>query len=308
MKSRSCRILKYPWHTAHDYELLKLPHEFFFLTNTPRKWAVGERPIPRQVSWTGSHADQDTDVMILGVDQWSIDDAAKRYQFLQFKESYAGPKIVINHGCNMVDGCSSAAMATLIDGCYMVCNSPTAERLWSITPSRFIRHGMSPEEWPPTSYSRHRTLVVQAYSEAYGEYRNNVGVEQARARGVDLTWVGRDVRFSSFDAYRWFLRESSVLFNPSYASPNPRARTEAMLCGLAIVTTNAHGEDEYIRNGVNGFCSNDFDELISFLLDLQTRPAQARRLGMAGRETAQKFFHISRFIDAWNDLLSDYVG
>ena len=81
-----------------------------------------------------------------------------------------------------------------------------------------------------------------------------------------------------------------------------------MLTGLAIVTTNSHGEDEYIENGVNGFCSNDYDELVDYLDYLYRNPDQVAKIGQAGRATAQKVFHIDRFIEQWNRLLTDVLG
>ncbi|MFT4037599.1 MAG: glycosyltransferase [Thermomicrobiales bacterium] len=301
------RILKYPWHTSHDYELAKLPHDFYYLTNTPRRWATEQRPIPPQIRWVGSPTQIETDLMILHLDQWSFHEPSKRQLFLSQKAAYPGPKIVINHGSNMADGCDSATMQRLVDGCYMVCNSATAQRLWGVPASRTILHGMDPREWPATNYGRPNVLVVQPHSHQHAACRNPDGVIQAEAR-VKLTWVGRDISFDSFNKYRHYLQSSSIFFQPSYASANPRARAEAMLTGLAIVTTNANGEDEYIENGVNGFCSNDLDELIDALVYLQQHPAEARAIGQRGRETAQRVFHIDRFIAQWNALLQEYVG
>jgi glycosyltransferase involved in cell wall biosynthesis len=98
------------------------------------------------------------------------------------------------------------------------------------------------------------------------------------------------------------------MFNPCYASPNPRARTEAMLCGLAIVTTNSHGESEYIQNGVNGYASNNIRELYEYLEFLYHNPKEVRRIGKAGRETAQKVFHIDRFIAQWQEVLGKVIS
>ena len=204
----------------------------------------------------------------------------------------------------MVDGCSSEKMAELVEGCFMVCNSSTSLRLWNIPNSRFIRHGMSPEEWPSTDYARHEIVVVQQYRTLHAAFRNNEGIKRAE-EFLDIKWVGRDVNFDSFNKYRHYLQSGSIFFNPSHASPNPRARTEAMLTGLAVVTTNSHGEEEYIENGVNGFCSNDIEELIDFLLYLKAHPKETRAMGQAGRETAQKVFHIDNFVRQWNELLRD---
>lgn len=301
------RILKYPWHTGHDYELAKLPHDFLYLSSTPRTWATHQRPIPPNIKWVPTHDAEATDLMILHVDQWVWQEPAKRFLFLRYRDAYPGPKIVINHGTNMVDGCSSDTMRELVAGCYMVANSPTAKDLWGVPDSRYIRHGMSPEEWPQTDYARHEVLVVQAVGRMHRAVRNVEGVERAE-KHLPIQWIGRDRTFDSFNKYRTFLRSSSIFLQPSYASANPRARTEAMLTGLAIVTTNSHGEDEYIRNGVNGFCSNDFDELVDFAGYLLKHPDQVRKIGTAGRATAQRVFHIDRFVEQWNRLLADYVG
>jgi hypothetical protein len=301
------RLLKYPWHTGHDYELSKLPHDWFYLACTYREWTLGQRPIPPHVEWVPHQAFVSTDAMVLHVDHWTCHEPAKRQLFLAYKNAYSGPKIVINHGCNMVDGCTSEEMAELIQGCFMVCNSSTAQRLWQVSPSRYIRHGMSPEEWPTTSHARNDVLVVQSYSRSKAAYRNLDGVAAAEER-VKVTWVGRDKTFDSFDKYRHYIQNSSIFFQPSYASPNPRSRTEAMLTGLVVVTTDSHGESEYIDNGVNGFASNDLDELIDFMVYLQRNPKERREIGRRGRETAQRIFHIDNFIAQWNELLSECVG
>jgi hypothetical protein len=304
---RRLRLLKYPWHTPHDYELAKLPHDFVYLSGTHRRWATHQRPIPQNLTWAPTHLDTETDAMILHLDQWALQEPAKRFLFLRYRDAYAGPKIVINHGCNMVDGCSSEAVRSLVDGCTMVSNSPTAHQLWDVPGSRWIRHGMTPAEWPSTDYARNEVLIVQYHGRTHSAFRNTAGVAEIEKK-VKVRWVGRDVRFQSFDQYRHYLQGSSIFLQPSYASPNPRARTEAMLTGLAIVTTNSHGEDEYIVNGVNGFATNDQGEMVEFLQYLLKNPSRARKIGEAGRTTAQQVFHIDRFVEQWQALLADVVG
>lgn len=300
------RILKYPWHAAHDYELVKLPHDFFLLACTPRYWHTDQRPLPTEVSWVPSIDATHTDVMILHVDQWTYHEPAKRFLYLRMRDAYKGAKIVINHGCNMVDGCSSNVMRDLIGDGHMVANSETALALWNVPNSTFIRHGMSIEEWSETDYANHNILHVQPFDRLHAACRN-IDVISRVERRVPITWIGRDPSFSTFAKYQQYLRSSSIFFHPSYASANPRARTEAMLSGLAIVTTNSHGEDEYIRNGENGFCSNDMNELIEYLVYLYHHPDDVRRIGRAGRETAQQLFNADSFRSQWNSLLMRVV-
>lgn len=304
---RRLSVVKYPWHTGHDYELSKLNHDLHFLSSTPRRWDERARPIPDDIGWITSYGNgEHFDAMILHVDQWTYHEVSKRALFLEHRNRFQGPKIVVNHGCNMVDGCSSEAMRQLVGDCVMVCNSTTAKELWGMEDSHFIRHGMSPEEWPQTDYANNNIVLVSPYSKLHQAYRN-VSVVDWAEKYVPVTWVGRDKKFRNFEAYKHFLASSSVFFQPSFASPNPRARTEAMLCGVAIVTTNKHGEDEFIENEVNGFASNDMSELVRYLQHLHERPEVARRIGRAGRATAQSVFHIDRFRAQWDAVLSEIV-
>jgi glycosyltransferase involved in cell wall biosynthesis len=200
-------------------------------------------------------------------------------------------------------------MRALVNGHMVVCNSETAQARWQIPNSIYIRHGMSPEEWPQTNYGRQNIVTTQPFSKIHTAYRNSEAIVSFEARtGIRLDWVGRDHRFDTFDKYRAFLSKSSIYFNPSFASPNPRARTEAMLCGLVPVTTDSHGESEYIENGVNGYCSNNIDELFEVLVDLSKNPRKCAKMGMAARRTAQKVFHISNFIAQWRSAIAQVLG
>jgi len=300
------KIIKYPWHTGHDYELSKLPHDFLYLTNTPRRWANHYRPIPENIKWVPHLEAETSDLMILHLDQWAYDEPSKRFLFLRFRDSYQGPKIVIIHGGNMVDGCTSSQMRELVGDCYAVCNSETALEQWNLPHATFIRHGMSPEEWPSTDYYRNNIVMVLPSGPRHQATRNQAGIEKTLKR-VEIDWIGKNIKPKGFDDYQNFLAKSSIFFNPSYASCNPRARTEAMLSGLAIVTTNSHREDQYIKNGINGFCSNNFNELIDYLEYLLANPAKAREIGLAGQETAREIFHIDNFIAQWNSTLKGFA-
>lgn len=308
---RSCdrlRIGKVPWHTGHDYELTKLPVDFLMVGDCHRQWATSQRPLPGNVEFVASDVLKSADLLIVHVDQWILQELDKLKLFQRYL-AYDVPKVVLNHGCNMVDGCSSEAMRALVGDHFVICNSSTAHAGWALPNSTYIHHGMSPEEWPQTHYGRQNIVVTQPYSGIHQSYRNNdaiIGFE--RATNVKIDWVGRDYKFDSFDKYRAFLSKSSIYFNPSFASPNPRARTEAMLCGLVPVTTDSHGESRYIVNGVNGFCSNDMEELYEQLIHLKQNPLDCMRMGMEARRMAQREFNITRFSTQWRDVIEQQLG
>lgn len=54
-----------------------------------------------------------------------------------------------------------------------------------------------------------------------------------------------------------------------------------------------------IRNGGNGIIDTRVDALVHAMRDLIADPSEARRLGEAGRRSAQERFHIDRFVSDW---------
>jgi glycosyltransferase involved in cell wall biosynthesis len=95
---------------------------------------------------------------------------------------------------------------------------------------------------------------------------------------------------------------SSVFFNSSTISPVPTSLVEAMCCGCAIVSTATCMIPEIIENGVNGFISNDEEELKGYIKQLLDDPALAAKMGNAARKTATEKFSEQKFINEWNEL------
>ena len=117
-----------------------------------------------------------------------------------------------------------------------------------------------------------------------------------------------DYALLRFRRYIETLREFSIYFNPTLRSPMPRSRAEAMLCGLATVSANNHDVDLFVTNGVNGFYSNDPDELADYLIYLCANPERAMEIGGRGRLLAADIFNHDRFLEQWRGLLQELVG
>jgi glycosyltransferase involved in cell wall biosynthesis len=95
---------------------------------------------------------------------------------------------------------------------------------------------------------------------------------------------------------------SSIFFNSSTISPVPTSLVEAMCCGCAIVSTATCMIPEIIENGVNGFISNDEEELKGYIKQLLDDPSLAAKMGNAARKTAIEKFSEQKFINEWNEL------
>jgi glycosyltransferase involved in cell wall biosynthesis len=95
---------------------------------------------------------------------------------------------------------------------------------------------------------------------------------------------------------------SSVFFNSSTISPVPTSLLEAMSCGCAVVSTATCMIPEVIENGVNGFISNDEEELKGYIKQLLDDPSLAAKMGHAARKTIVEKFSEKSFINNWNEI------
>lgn len=85
-----------------------------------------------------------------------------------------------------------------------------------------------------------------------------------------------------FSQYVKAIGEYLIFMNPTLLSPMPRSRIEAAMTGACIVTTNHHDEDMWIKQGVNGYYTNDASEMREMITDLLEHPDKAMQIGRTG--------------------------
>lgn len=92
-------------------------------------------------------------------------------------------------------------------------------------------------------------------------------------------------------------------FNSTSASSVPMAMLEAMSVGTPVVTASTTELPDIIKNGVNGFISNDPSFLIEKLKLLINDKKLAEKLGQQAKKTIEIKFSMRKFIQEWNNLL-----
>lgn len=95
---------------------------------------------------------------------------------------------------------------------------------------------------------------------------------------------------------------SQIFLNTSTISPVPMSLMEAMSCGCAVVSTATCMIPEIIENGVNGFISNDEDELRNYCERLLADRDLREHLGANARTIIVEKFGLDRFVGKWNTL------
>ena len=192
--------------------------------------------------------------------------------------------------------------------------SKFSARRWGIFPHTVIKHGVDTEQFTPGEEERDNVVlsVVNDYK-ARDYCCNYAGWERiTKDLPTRLAGTSPEPEFSkaaeNVDELTLAYRRSSIFLNTSTVSPVPTSLLEAMACGCAVVTTATCMIPEIIKNGVNGFISNDEAERRGYVEQLLSEPKLAIDLGLAARETVIKDFSVDVFVNNWNAVFDTAYG
>lgn len=112
------------------------------------------------------------------------------------------------------------------------------------------------------------------------------------AKEGDIEWWGRRSDMSCV------LSGSQIVCLPSYREGLPKVLVEAASCGRPIVTTDAPGCREIVKDGVNGILVpvKDVDLLAHAIRTLLNSPETRQRMGQAGRQLVKDKFSLEQVI------------
>ncbi len=323
---------------GHDFHLIvDLP------TRATNRWDLRQRPLPENASFVtkASAKSADYDLAIVHFDENVLSPRNSNgvlgpywgHAFRYLMEEVDVPKIAVCHGTPQFHGqytpgydkpdllqVIEPARRKLVDylkDTLVICNSHQAQAEWGFRRSKVIWHGFDPMEFPPATYekgilsplgpavsARPHYRGYDLYKQVFADFPAQYAPSTLFVPDPSPLYAGNAFAVWKFRNYVDEIRRYSVYFNPTLRSPMPRSRGEAMLCGLVTVSANNHDVDRFIRNGVNGFCSNDPGELREQLLFLCRNPEAARRMGSEGRRTALKTFHVDRYLEDWRETIS----
>ena len=131
--------------------------------------------------------------------------------------------------------------------------------------------------------------------------------------GVDIKLVGSCSQglskpAESIDDLVTEYSSAQVFLNTSTISPVPSCLLEAMSCGCPIVSTATCMIPEIIEHGVNGFMSNDEEELKKYIKQLIDDEDLRKKMGAAARKTIIENFSEDKFITQWNNIFDKAYG
>ena len=340
---KKIKIFSYPWHVSHQYELLKMnpengcPFNWHYLIQYTRRWSKEARPLPEHLKWVTCYEEGKYDLVVMHIDQQCLDPDIARGKSILFREVKKQvkdtPMICINHGTpvypeilpqyaekNGMGNTEQAGiewakkkMKELMEGIeVMVVNSYEAEKMWGF--GHTIIHGMDKDEWWDLK-KEPRIVTVLSPAGMGNRYYGRLLLRDTRQvlaekYGIKTVWIGEDGHFfKSWNEYRNFLGRSLVYFNPTLGSPMPRSRTEAMLSGCCIVTTENQDADRFIQDGVNGFLvKNNPEHCAKVLAERIFDYKGSVEVGQKGKETAVKLFNWVRFRYDWVKFIREVLN
>lgn len=317
-KTKRINVVGLSWHTSHQASLAKLSFiKRYDLVITNRVWAEKQRPFPSKCRYVPNIPDNhDYDLAIMHIDQQCVEPRISKgvimFDVLERVRELNIPTIIINHMTPFSDRLSSeevvARVKELVQNDTMVVNSKTAATQWGF--GQPIIHGLSVDEWYNLP-KEPRILTVLTSGGMEKAYRRSLLYETMSILeddyGTKIHWIGGNApSASSFDEYRTILGQSLIFFMPTWQSPMPRARTEAMLSGCCIVSTKHQDWQDYIDHGKTGFIVKDNPQSCAKLLyNLVSEYKTAYQVGQAGRLIARGIFNHENFEKQWYKLLKD---
>ena len=126
-------------------------------------------------------------------------------------------------------------------------------------------------------------------------------------KGLPVKVVGDNANLSEAakDVYELvdFYNQSSIFLNTAIFSPIPTVLLEAMACGCCVISTKCGMVEEIIENGVNGFISDDKEELKKYINICLNDNNLCKEMGEKARKTIIEKFSLSKFTENWNNAL-----
>jgi glycosyltransferase involved in cell wall biosynthesis len=309
--ARSLKVLTWHVHGNYLYYLSHIPHELWLVTDAQRSphhsgrsgtlpWHANVHEVPvDQVR----HGDFD---VVLFQSRAAWEDEQHR---ILSPAQQRGPRIYLEHDPPQQHPTDTPHWMDDPE-VLLVHVTPFNALMWDSghVPVRVIEHGVRLLREVRWRGDLARGLVAVNNIDRRGR-RLGADVYRAAALQVPLTLVGlgsercggegavaNDQLPERMAAHRFF-------FNPIRYTSLGLAVIEAMMVGapvVALATTDLAG---VIRHGDTGLTDTRLERLIEGMRQLLHDPAEARRIGEAGRRLAAERFSIDRFVRDWDAAL-----
>lgn len=304
---KTYNILTFPTHERYETQLSKTGHNFFsFHIPKSKKWNTEQTLIPENyyIMPEGDFSSYIEYDFILSQSKFWQFQAAKQIQaiinipIISLEHTLPTPQTISKQNLE--------AMQMMI-GDINIFISEYSAKAWKINSDNIdvIHHGINTNEFTNLDYDRSDTVLTVANDFINRDYCLNYSGWKRVTNGLKTVLVGDTPSLSKPLATPELVVEYNkcgLYFNSSTLSPIPTSLLEAMSCGCAVVSTATCMIPEIIENGVNGFISNDENELRSKIELLLNNKDLRKEMGQNARKTIEEKFPEHLFVQKWKDV------
>lgn len=309
-KKNRYNILTFPTHERYETAICKTNHEFYALNiSNMKKWNSKQTDIP--VNYHILPENQLCDY--LNFDMILVQSKFGQFQMAQNINRQLGlPIICLEHTLPTPNSMSQKQIEEMksMKGDKNVFISDFSKSSWGID-GVVIHHGLDTNTFKPNESieSKNGAILTVANDFVNRDYCLNYRGWQRVTNGMQTILVGDtkdlSVPAKNIDELVLQYNKCSVYFNSSTLSPIPMSLLEAMSCGCAVVSTATCMIPKIIKNGENGFISNDEAELRSYIDLLLNDNDLRKKIGINARKTIEDNFSETEFVNNWNKLFNE---
>lgn len=311
-------------HVPYIWMLAKTGHNIFVLNPKGRIWDLRMRPIPENVKIIDDAVGITHFMAALGSGKIKIDRAIMQDSFVQTENGvelydrlvmlpFNCPKLLLFHNSAFVDfnGAKGddlnkirASIRENTKDIRKVFISKFKKDSWEMD-GVIIKPGFDLNEWG--GWRGTDTAALTCLNNAnHRDFMN--GTKKTKLACIDYKHIligeegGQGYFPNNFDDYKTILKNVLcyiALNNPEFEDGYNLSMLEFMATGGPAVTLNHFSSP--VKSGVNGFASDDLQEINKFLHGLTME--EAHNMGRNARKTVSEEFPMDAFIDGWNDAL-----
>jgi glycosyltransferase involved in cell wall biosynthesis len=307
-KGEPLNILTFPTHERYESGLAQTGHNFYgWRGENIKDWNTTYAPIPSNYHLLNGKLPEELDLdLVLSQNKWGQYPTA-----YYFARNLHLPLITLEHTLPSSTMQSQIAEYKRMRGNINIFISKYSQQCWQWENDksvRIIHHGVDTNLFKPVDINREIHVLSVVNDFANRDWCCGYELWRQLTAGLPVKLLGDNPGLSKAagpEELTKAYQSCRVFLNTSLVSPVPTVLLEAMACGAPVVSTNNCMIPEVIQHGVNGFISNNEEELRHYLELLLEDQELGIKLGVAARHTIQTKFSLDSFIKNWQQVFDE---
>ena len=305
-------IMIQPTHEGYTDMLAQTGHNFYMLSgNGIKQWDHHTRPLPSNCFLFEKPEFLPNDVnidLLLSQERFG-----NLQRFIEFRNRTGIPVVHIDHALphpTWTKRQIKESQALRADRHVFITNA--SKQAWAGQPEDVvIRYGINLNVFKGwTGSGKHGLSIVNHFAQRDVFCGWELWKRMGQRVPLKLVGENKDISESIKDVrlLAKVIGEARFFLNTSTYSTLPLTIPEAMGVGCPIVSTANQEIPNIITHGVDGFISNNENELIGYCNLLLNDYNLAKKMSDAARQSCDRIFNMQAFIDNWNEVFYSAVG